>query len=100
MTIKEMQFDFDKKETKLLFDQQLTFEKLRQQELLMCQHQQDLDIKQQQLLFSQQEKDIQHLAYLKTQAELRQQQIAGEIQLASTAQIDAELKLLNMEKTL
>lgn len=100
MTIKEMQFDFDKKETKLLFDQQLTFEKLRQQELLMCQHQQDLDIKQQQLLFSQQEKDIQHLAYLKTQAELRQQQIAGENQLAITAQKDAELKLLNKEKTL
>lgn len=100
MAIQEMQFNFDKKETKLLYDQQLTFEQLQQQELMMCQQRQDLDYKQQQLLVSRQEKDIQHLAFLKTQAELREQQIVGENQQAVNAQKDAELKLLNKEKTL
>jgi adenylate cyclase len=100
MATQELQFNFDKKEAKLLFDQQLTFEKLQQQELLMCQQRQDLDFKQQQLVLSRQEKDLQHLAFLKTQSELREQKAAGEKQRALTAQKDAELKLVNKEKAL
>jgi adenylate cyclase len=100
IAIKEIQFDFDKRETKLVYEQQLTFEKLRQQELLTRQQQLDLDLKQQQLVLSQQEKNLQHLVFLKTQAELQQQRIAGENQQALSAKKDAELKLLSKEKAL
>lgn len=100
IAIKEMQFDFDKRETKLIYEQRLTFEKLRQQELLTRQQQLDLDLKQQQLVLSKQEKNLQHLVFLKTQAELQQQKIAGENQLAVSAKKDAELRLLNKEKAL
>ncbi|MES2559501.1 MAG: adenylate/guanylate cyclase domain-containing protein [Bacteroidota bacterium] len=100
IAIKEMQFDFDKRETKLLFDQQLTHEKLRQQELLTRQQQLDLGLKQQQLVLSLQDKNLQHLVFLKTQAELQQERIAGENQQALSAKKDAELKLLSNEKAL
>lgn len=100
IAIKEIQFDFDKRETKLVYEQQLTHEKLRQQELLTRQQQLDLGLKQQQLVLIQQDKNLQHLVFLKTQAELQQQRIAAENQQVLTAKKDAELKLLNKEKAL
>jgi tetratricopeptide (TPR) repeat protein len=100
LTIKEMQFDFEKRETKLLYEQQLTFEKLRQQQLLTRQQQLDLGIKQQQLILIQQDKNLQHLVFLKTQAELQQERIAGENQQALAEKKDAELRLLSKEKAL
>lgn len=100
IAIKEMQYEFDKRETKLLYEQKLTQEQLRQQELLTRQQQLDLGLKQQQLIVSQQEKNLQHLVFLKTQAELQQQKIAAENQQTLSAKKDAELKLLNNEKAL
>lgn len=100
IAIKEMQYEFDKRETRLLYEQKLTQEQLRQQELITRQQQLDLGLKQQQLIVSQQEKNLQHLNFLKTQAELQQQKVAAENQQALTEKKDAELKLLNNEKAL
>lgn len=84
---KTMQYEFDKKETALRFDQQLTQEKL-------IQSQQEAALGKQALLLTKKEKDLQHLEYLKTQAELHQQKIAGEKQVALNGKKDVELQLL------
>jgi adenylate cyclase len=100
MALKEIQYQFDKKETQLLFEQKLSYEKLKQQELMMGKQEQELSYKQQQLALIKQEKDIQQLAFLKAQAELGEQHVKSENQRVVTAQKDAELKLLNKEKVL
>jgi adenylate cyclase len=90
---KTMQYEFDKKETALKFEQQLTQEKL-------VQSQQEARLGSQALQLSNKEKDLQRLAYLQTQAELHEQQIIGENQLAQNGKKDADLKLLGKEKDL
>ena len=68
----QMQYDFDKKEDSLKYEQSLIDEKLKQQTLLTQQKEQSLLLKEKELLLSNNEKDLQHLAYLKTQADLQQ----------------------------
>ena len=76
ITRKDVQYEFDKKETTLKYEQQLTAEQLEKQKLLTVQgeqaltlNQQNLTLKEQALVLSNKEKDLAHLAYLKEQAE-------------------------------
>ncbi len=76
ITRKEIEYEFDKKETELKYQQQLTAEQLEKQKLLTVQgeqaltlNQQNLTLKEQALALSNKEKDLGHLAYLKEQAE-------------------------------
>lgn len=70
ITQREMQYEFDKKEGELILQQQLANSKLQRQQLLNKQQDQQLQLANQQ-------KDIQHLAFLKTQAELNNEQLQG-----------------------
>ncbi|MDO8368085.1 MAG: sensor histidine kinase [Saprospiraceae bacterium] len=105
ITRKEIQFEFDKKEASLKFEQQLTAEQLAKQQLLSIQQQQSLLLKEQALALSNKEKDLQHLAFLKEQAEKqkKEQQLGlaekdkqlQEVQLGSLLQEKAlQLKTL------
>jgi class 3 adenylate cyclase len=67
LTHAAMQFEFDKKETELKYQQQLTAGQLEKQHLLNKQQQQSL-------LLSNKEKDLQHLAYLKEKAEKQEKE--------------------------
>lgn len=71
ITQREMQYDFDKKESEFRLKQQLANSKLLQQQLLNKQQDQQLQL-------ANQKNDIQHLAFLKTQAELNNEQLKGQ----------------------
>ncbi|CAN5720912.1 hypothetical protein BH10BAC2_BH10BAC2_17820 [soil metagenome] len=75
LTQLQMQFDFDKQADSLKQNEQITAAKLQQQLLLAKQQQQQLSINQKELTLSNQEKDLQKLAYLKTQADLQNEQL-------------------------
>ncbi len=89
----QMQYDFDNKEVKYKYEKQLSDEKMLLQK-------REIGMQQQALTLSNKEKDLQHLEYLKTQAELNQQKIEGEKQLAINEKKDGELKLIGKEKDL
>ena len=76
ITRKEIQYEFDKKEAVLKFEQQLTKEQLEKQKLLSVQQQQALSLKEQALIISNKEKDLQHLAFLKEKAEKQEKEQA------------------------
>jgi tetratricopeptide (TPR) repeat protein len=67
----QMQYEFDKKEDSLKYQQTLIDEKLKQQTLLTQQQQQSLLLKENQLTLSNKEKKLQHLAFLNTETELQ-----------------------------
>jgi tetratricopeptide (TPR) repeat protein len=67
----QMQYEFDKKEDSLKYQQSLTDEKLKQQTLLTQQQQQSLLLKEKELTLSNKEKELQHFGLLKAQAELQ-----------------------------
>ncbi|MEY4903866.1 MAG: hypothetical protein RLZZ292_1681, partial [Bacteroidota bacterium] len=76
ITRKEIQYEYDKKETALKYEQQLTADQLEKQKLLTVQQGQALTLKEQalalsnkDLLLSNNQKDLEHLKYLKEQAE-------------------------------
>ncbi|MEI9909090.1 MAG: tetratricopeptide repeat protein [Bacteroidota bacterium] len=71
----EIQYEFSKKEDSLNLQQQITAGKLQQQVLLAKQQDQQLALNKNQLVLSNKEKDIQKLAYLKTQADLQNEQL-------------------------
>ena len=85
----EMDYYRQKNEDSLTLQQQLINEKLQKQLLLATQQQQLLDLNQSQLALTNKEKDLQHLAFLKTQSDLEnerliKQQKEKENQLQST----------------
>ncbi|MBL7818655.1 MAG: tetratricopeptide repeat protein [Saprospiraceae bacterium] len=101
---KEIQFEFDKKETELKYQQQLTAGELEKQRLLTAQQEQDLllnrqnlTLKEQALTLSNREKDLAHLAYLKEQAE--KQEKAQQLSLSEEREKGKErdLSLKNLE---
>jgi tetratricopeptide (TPR) repeat protein len=71
----ELADEYGKKEDSLKFNQQLTEEKLKGQVLLAKQQQQQLELNKKELDLSNKEKDLQKLAYLKTQADLQNEQL-------------------------
>ena len=71
----EMQYAFDKKEDSLKLIQANTEATLSNQQFLNKQQSQNLLLSQQQLALTNKEKDLQHLAFLKTQADLQTEQL-------------------------
>ncbi len=74
VTKKTLQFEFNKKEDSLRQYQIITDAKLQQQILLATKQQQELALKQSAINLANKEKELQHLAYLKSQADLKFEQ--------------------------
>jgi signal transduction histidine kinase len=85
----KLQYQFDKEGDSLKLRQQLTEEKLKQQRLLAIQQQQQLQIKEASLALSNQQKELNQLAFLRTEAELQTEQ---------TQRQDKEKQLTIVEK--
>ena len=71
----ETKFLYEKIEDSLTNEQKLTHEKLQTQLIFARQQQQQLDLRQTQLDLTKKEKDLQHLAYMKTQGDLKNEQL-------------------------
>jgi signal transduction histidine kinase len=99
-TRKEIQYEYDKKETVLKYEQQLTTEQLLTQRALTEQQRQSLLLKDRNLLVANQEKDLQHLAFLKEKAEKQEKEQA--LLLVQKDNDLAGVQILNLakEKTL
>lgn len=78
ITQQAMQFEFDKKETELLYTQRLTKEQLQKQMLLTKQQQQELELREKNLEIINKEKDLEKLNHQKTQVELNEQKLTNE----------------------
>jgi tetratricopeptide (TPR) repeat protein len=70
-----LQYEFDRKSDSIQIAKLKTDERLRKQELLAKQQQQQLELNKKILDFNIKEKDLQKLAYLKTQADLQNEQL-------------------------
>jgi hypothetical protein len=68
-------YEFSKKEDSLNLLQQISDGKLRQQQLIAIQNAQQLQIKEAALKLSEQQKELNQLAFLKTQGELQAEQL-------------------------
>jgi signal transduction histidine kinase len=64
------QYEFDKKEAEIKLEQQITESKLKEQELLALEGQQQLRINQNELALSNRDRDFQKLSLIKQQADL------------------------------
>ncbi len=93
LTRKTLQFEFSKKEDSLRQYQALTDAKLQQQTLLAAQRQKELQLQQIAINLATKEKEIQHLAYLKSQADLQFEQ-------SSSREKEEKLKRSENEKQL
>jgi two-component sensor histidine kinase len=69
ITEQRMQFDFDKKETALKFQKRLTDEQLEMQKLLAIRQRQEIDLKEQAILLANHNKDLAQLEFQKEKAE-------------------------------
>ena len=89
----ETKYEYEKKEDSLKLQQELTNEKLEKQLLLFKQQRQYLELNQSQLALLNKEKDLQKLAYLKTQTDLQNEQLEKQ-------KGDRELIIVQNEKDL
>jgi len=89
----QMQYEFDKKEDSLKYQQALTDEKLQQQTLLSKQQQQSLLLKENELSLANSESEIQRLAHLQTQSELQ-------IEQSKRSENEKQLLISTQEKNL
>lgn len=97
---REIQYEFDKKEAALKYEQHLTAEQLEKQKLLALQQQLALSLNEKALTISTKEQEIQRLAYLREKAEKMEKE-----QLLTLAEKDnllqaADLATLTKEKAL
>lgn len=103
ITRKEIQYEFDKKEAVLKYEQQLTADELEKERLLNFQqgqalllNRQTLTLKEQALAISNKEKDLVHLAFLKEQAEKQEKEQA--LLVAQKDKDLASIQILNLAK--
>ncbi|MBS1775118.1 MAG: tetratricopeptide repeat protein, partial [Bacteroidetes bacterium] len=87
---REAQFEFSRKEDSLKGQQALADEKIARQHTELILKTNRLSLREKELLLANKEKDLQHLAYLKTQLELSNQQ-------AMTAEKEKEIRLAKLE---
>jgi len=90
---KEIQFEFDKKESDLKLQKTISDEKLNQQLLLAKQKEQEIELDKKALTVASQKDEIQHLAYLKQQALLEKEK-------AEKNEKDKQLTVSEKEKQL
>lgn len=93
VTKKTLKFEFSKKEDSLRQHQILTDAKLQQQILLAAKQQQELEYKQITINLANKDKELQHLAYLKSQADLKFEQ-------SVTREKEEQLRLAENEQKL
>ncbi len=93
VTRHELKYEFSKREDSLRFQQQLTDQQLREQTLLATQRNQALKLNQQQLLLANKAKDLERLAYLKTQADLQTEHVKSGESAKALIIIDKERQL-------
>ncbi|MBK6996560.1 MAG: tetratricopeptide repeat protein [Lewinellaceae bacterium] len=93
VTKKSLQFEFNKKEDSLRQHQIITDTKLEQQILIASKQQQELEYKQIAINLANKDKELQRLAYLKSQADLQFEQ-------SLTREKEEQLHLAENEKTL
>jgi len=93
VTKKTLQFEFSKKEDSLRQHQIITDTKLEQQTLIAAKQQQELAYKQIAINLANKDKELQHLAYLKSQADLQFEQ-------SLTREKEEQLSLAENEKKL
>jgi tetratricopeptide (TPR) repeat protein len=93
----ELNYEFEKKEIELLYQQKLTAERLENQLLITQKQKQFLKLSEQELLLSNQEKEMTKLAYLNEQAE--KQEKAQMLEIAEEKQKikDQEIVLQDLE---
>lgn len=96
----EAKYDYEKKEDSLKLQQALSDEKLQKQVLLFQQQQQQLELNRSLLALSNKEKDIQHLAFLKTQADLQNEQLIKQQKVKENQLQATQLKALTQEKAI
>ncbi len=100
VTEMEAQFNFEKKETALLYEQKIIKEQLEKQQLVSIQQNQQLKLKEQNLQLFQKEKDLQHLAFLKERAEKQEKEQALVLAEKDRLLKASELVKLGDEKSL
>ncbi|MCK6691227.1 MAG: tetratricopeptide repeat protein [Thermoanaerobaculia bacterium] len=103
ITRKTLQYEFSKTEDSLKRQQLLTDAKLNEQILLAAKQQQELLIKQNAIDLANKERSLQHLAFLKTQAELHSAQSENKVKAEQLARSENEKKLqatqVNLQQT-
>lgn len=103
VTQKVLKFEFGRKEDSLRQHQIITDAKLEQQTLLAAKRQQELELKQIAINLANKDKELQHLAYLKSQADLRLEQSATreKEELLSMAENEKRLQAtqVNLQQT-
>ncbi len=97
LTKKTLQFEFNKKEDSLRQFQALTDARLQQQILIAAKQQNELELNQIAINLATKEKEIQHLAYLKSQADLQFEQSARNVQETEMKLKDKELNTRRMQ---
>ncbi len=97
LTESKMQYEFDKKEDSLKYQQVLTDEKLKQQTLLSQQQQQTLLLKEKEFALVSSKQQLQQLQIEKDQADFAVQKVA---QKAEDDKKQGQLVLLNKEKSI
>lgn len=93
VTKKTLQFEFNKKEELLRQQQIITDAKLEQQILLATKQQQALALQQSAINLANKEKQLQHLAYLKSQADLQYEQSLSREKQEELSRVENEKKL-------
>ena len=103
ITRKTLQYEFNKTEDSLKRRQLLTDAKLNEQILLAAKQQQELVLKQNAIDLANKERSLQHLAFLKTQAELHSAQSENKVKAEQLARSENEKKLqatqVNLQQT-
>ncbi len=103
VTKKTLQYEFSRTEDSLKRQQLLTDAKLNEQILLAAKQQQELALKQKTIDLANKERQLQHLAYLKSQADLQYEQSQNRIKAEQLALAENEKKLqgtqVNLQKT-
>jgi hypothetical protein len=96
----EMDYYLEKKQDSLTLQQELTNEKLQKQLLLARQQQQQIVLNQTQLALANKEKDLQHLAFLKTQSDLENERLIKQQSEKANQLQSAQVKTLTQEKAI
>jgi tetratricopeptide (TPR) repeat protein len=96
----ETKYVFEKNQDSLKVQQELTDEKLQKQLILARQQQQQLELNQAELTLSNKEKDIQHLAYLKMQSDLQNEQLLKKQNEKEKQLQSSQVKSLTQEKAI
>jgi signal transduction histidine kinase len=88
---KEIEYEFERKQATLIYENNLALEQLEQEKLIAFQNRQALQIKEQALFISNKENDLKQLAYLKEKAEKQEKE-----QLLALAEKDKLVQSLQL----